>query len=168
MTKKEYEKKIDELQAQIDELRYARIDETKSELSTPPHPRWKPEQGYYYYCVEANLVSDISFYYNGGDRDALLENEIDIGNVFRTKSEAEFAVERLKVLAEMREWAGNSYDGAYIFYHRPTDQIITNWDSVHFHGGIRFKSTDDAENCIKAVGKERIKKYYFMITEEKE
>jgi hypothetical protein len=68
----------------------------------------------------------------------------------------------------MREWTGNNYFGVFIYYHKPSDQIMMDWDgnSNYFHGDIRFKSVDDVLNCIEAVGKDRIKKYYFMIPEE--
>lgn len=152
----------DELQAEINALKKAQAEEAKPE---PPHPRWKPEYKEKYYIVFYN-GSSVETYWTGCQSDM---GEYDIGIVFKTKEEAEFAIERMKVIAEMKEWAGKNNDGAYIYYHRPFDQIMIDWDgdSNYCHGDIRFKSVDDARNCIKAVGKERIKKYYFMIPEGK-
>lgn len=140
-------------------------EEAKSALPKPPHPRWKPKQDENYFMI----TTDGSIYcWRGccGSETYRYKS----GNVFRTKAEAEFIAERLKVLAEMREWAGNNYDGAYIYYHRPSDDILTSWgnDSTCCFGDIHFKCVDDAENCIKAVGKERLKKYYFCVPEVRE
>lgn len=172
MTIEELEKKLaelDDLKLELrEQIKEMKLATAEAESPKPPHPRWKPEQGVYYYCIEANSLSPVSFYYYDADRTTVHKTNIEIGNVFRTKAEAEFAAERLKVIAEMREWAGNSHDGAYIYYHRPSDEIMIDWngDSTYCFGDIRFKCVDDAENCVKAVGKERLKKYYFMIPEE--
>lgn len=166
MTRKEYEAEIVALKKRIAELETAQIEE---ESPAPPHPRWKPEQGYYYYCVEPSTDSPISFYYNGGDRTTLFEKEFDIGNVFRTIAAAEFAAERLKVLAKMREWAGNWDDGVALKYDGTTKLISTTFISPRQYtfGEMRFATKEDAINCIKTVGEDRIKKYYFMIPETK-
>ena len=165
MTRKEYEAEIAALKKRIAELETAQIEE---EPPAPPHPRWKPEQGYYYYCVEPNPSSPISFYYYGGELTAVLENEFDIGNLFRTIEDAGFAAERLKVLAEMREWAGKWCDTWCIYY---TDGRIEPLSVRTFkditYGEMRFATNEDAQNCIKAVGEDRIKKYYFIIPETK-
>lgn len=160
MTLEERKKQIKELESQIAKLK-AQCEEPKS-----PHPRWKPayaEQYYILWCtgaIEETCWAGIE----------IDNKEYDIGNVFRTKAEAEFAATRLKVIAEMREWAGHNYDGAYIYYHRPSDEIMIAWDgdSTCCFGSIHFKCIDDAENCVKAVGKDRIKKYYFMIPDNEE
>ena len=161
MTKKEYEKKIDELQAQIDELKNTQIEEKP----TPPHPRWKPEEGeYYYWFTGQGTPSQDKWVASACDRDLY-----NIGNIFFDLKTAEFAAERLKIIAEMREWAGTNKDGAYIYYNYAHDDILIDWDGRgYYHGDIRFHSIDDAINCVKTVGEDRIKKYYFMIPEEKE
>lgn len=165
MTRKEYEAEIVALKKRIAELETAQIEE---ELPAPPHPRWKPEPGYYYYCIEPNPSSPISFYYYGGELTAVLENEFDIGNLFRTREDAGFAAERLKVLAEMKEWAGNYDDLWILLYAGPNKaivpEIVTNGEFTR--GEMRFATREDAENCIRAVGADRIIKYYFEISQE--
>lgn len=165
MTQKEYKDEIASLKAKIAQLENALIEEEKA---APPHPRWKPELGYYYYCVEPNSVSLVSFYYCDEDRTALLEGDVDIGNVFRTREDAEFAAERLKVLAEMREWAGNVFDDYAIALGHDTNIKVVprrEWCSL---GEMRFATEEDAKNCINTVGEDRIIKYYFMITEDED
>lgn len=163
MTRQEYEAKLADLQSQIEELKQTEIEE---DIPKPPHPRWKPGDDDIYY-----VVLGIGFFtqhiWSKSDFDY---ERYDIGNVFKSFKEAEFAIERLKVLAEMREWEGHNYDGTYIYYHKPSDEIMIDWDgdSTNCYGDIRFKCVDDAENCVKAVGKERIKKYYFRIPDNEE
>ena len=130
----------------------------------PPHPRWEPRvDDIYYKVIDTGLFTSQIWSKSSFDYE-----RYDIGNVFKSSKEADFAAERLKVLAEMNEWAGHGYNGAYIYYHRPSDEILIGWNgnSTYWFGDIRFKCVDDAENCIKAVGKDRIKKYYFMIPED--
>lgn len=163
MTRQEYEAKLADLQSQIEELKQTEIEEDSPK---PPHPRWKPELGEdYFYCSYSGSVYKVSWI--NGKLDNSMYNR---GNVFRTKEETEFEAERLKVLAEMNEWAGHNYDGTYIYYHRPSDEIMIDWDgnSTNCHGDIRFKCVDDALNCIKSVGEDRIKKYYFRIPNNEE
>lgn len=145
-------------------------EEDAPKMSTPPHPRWMPKESeFYYYIMDTGGI-----HIDRWNSDNIDKFRFSTGNVFRRdnvfqiSAEAEFALERLKVIAEMREWAGHNYDGAYIYYHRPSDEIMINWngESTYCFGEIRFKCVDDAENCIKAVGKDRIKKYYFMIPED--
>lgn len=152
----------DELQVEINALKKAQAEEAKPK---PPHPRWTPERDEHYYTID---IGGACAGWETWDSDNLDGDIYSLGFVFKTEAEADFALERLKVLAEMREWAGHNYDGAYIYYHRPSDEIMVNWDgdSTNCFGDIRFKCVDDAENCIKAVGADRIKKYYFMIPEE--
>ena len=146
----EYEKELMDMLAEA--FKKSRIEETKSELPMPPHPRWKPKQGYYYFCVEANSVSPVSFYYNDGDRTILLETNFDIGNVFRTEVEAEFVAERMKVLAKMQEWAGSYRDGFILTYDTCRNKMFcTPAGNTWVHGEMRFATETDAINCVKAV-----------------
>ena len=159
MTRKEYENRLAELQTQIDELKNTEIEEKPP---TPPHPRWKPEIGKTYY--HAYRGDDLWY---GLDQD---QKSYAVGDVFKTRSEAEFAAERLKVIAEMREWAGkwnDKYSIAYVNVLSGDTRIIVNDRlSTLSHGEMRFATKEDAENCIKAVGEERLKKYYFMVLED--
>lgn len=166
MDRAEYEQKLKELEQKNkemeNEIKMLKQEKIEDELSTPPHPRWKPHRDALYYYINAGIVLCVSW--NSDDFD---QNAFNAGNIFTSRTDAEFALERLKVLAEMKEWAGHNYDGTYIYYHRPSDEIMIDWDgnSTNCHGDIRFKCVDDALNCIKSVGKDRIKKYYFGITE---
>lgn len=173
MTLEELEKKlteIDDLRKETDDLRaelVAQIAELKAqneEMPTPPHPRWKPSNADTYYMI--GTCGDVCIQDWTGINNEIDKSRLSFGNVFNTRAEAKFAVERLKVLAEMREWAGNCFDPYDIIYNYSADMVIPNMDSdIFVHGNIRFASCDAACNCIKAVGKDRLKKYYFGIPE---
>lgn len=95
---------------------------------------------------------------------------IEMGNFFRTEKEAEFAVERLKVLAEMRKFAepfDTKWDGITPHYYilRDYDDDCIKVDD-HFlmrSGEFYFESEERALECIDVVGADRIKKFYFGV-----
>jgi hypothetical protein len=97
-------------------------------------------------------------------------NRMKIGNFFRTKGQAEFVVERLKVLAEMRVFAepfNTKWDGITPHYYilRDYDDGCIKVDD-HFimrSGEFYFESEERALECIRAVGEDRIKKYYIGV-----
>jgi hypothetical protein len=161
----EFEKKLAELEDLHAELKtqIAELKAQHEELPKPPHPRWKPKDNELYYTNTGYGETCNWFYYSIGD-DTRVIGRYSIGNVFRTEAEAEFAAERLKVLAEMREWAGNPNDLYRLVFDYNTSEFTANISSRRYtSGGMRFASRKDAENCIEAVGADRIKKYYFMI-----
>lgn len=150
----------DELQAEINALKNAQAEEAKPK---PPHRRWKPEYREEYYSVIGNGCV-IDTYWAVCESDM---GEYAIGNVFKTEAEAKFAAERLKVLAEMREWAGNYNDGYSLIYDIGKKRVCYTPASERLvFGEMRFTTGADAEECIEAIGAERLMKYYFLIQEE--
>lgn len=139
-------------------------EEAKSALPTPPHPRWKPkmDQRYYYIIATGDPTSA------GWIENAFDYGRYDIGNIFKSKDEAGFTVERLKVLAEMQEWAGKWNDEFSIRLEEDSGiEAYFHVFSEKSYGEMRFATKEDVQNCIKTVGEDRIKKYYFMIPEDK-
>ena len=170
MTRAEYEQrfrdlaeKISDLSGELIALKSAYIeDEPISPCPKPPHP--KPElrahQEYYYISSYGGSI------YTKYD-DTRIENRMrDIGNVFLTEEAAEYAVEYFKVLSEMREWAGNWHDKWRLYYcdGRIEPEAVYIGEYVTY-GEMRFATEADARNCIKAVGEDRLKKYYFCVPE---
>lgn len=143
------------------------LDELKGKRDEPqpPHPRWQPgcTEKYYYINQSGGIYCNIWY-----------EDEIDtgshaIGNIFQSEDDAKFAAERQRVLAEMREWEGKWDDPWGISYNWER-RLPTVSDRSHLcpGGEMRFATDEDAENCIKAVGADRIIKYYFMVPEDEE
>ena len=92
---------------------------------------------------------------------------LKFGNIFRTEDQAKFALEKLKVEAELRKYSGPASEGsAYIYRLADTNQIGLG---VKFYsqsqGTIYFESAEKAQQAIEAVGEERIKKYLFGVEE---
>ena len=110
-----------------------------------------------------------------------------IGNVFRTKKEAEFHAEYLKVCAELErltDWEeGDRYYciGCYRVPHTVCYAYGTGDILLHTLGdesynvkckahGLResqygFKSEESAQKAIDTIGEDRLKKYYFRVKE---
>ena len=117
MTREEYEAKLTELERQLAELKNTEIEE---DIPQPPHPMWKPEEdGQYWYISEYGTTLKFIWY---GDEDD--DHKFKFGNLYKTKEEADYAAERMKVLAEMREWAGKWDDDYTIRYHGEVDNIM--------------------------------------------
>lgn len=91
----------------------------------------------------------------------------DIGNIYKTDEEAQFAVEKLKVEAELRKYSKpfelDSFNH-YIFLD--TDSDCLDVDCLSYcqsQGTIHFESEEKARQAIKSVGEERIKRYIFGV-----
>lgn len=165
MTIEELEKKLTELDDLRAELttQIAALKAQGEEKPKPPHPRWKPKESEFYY-----YISDTSgIHIDRWNSDNIDEFRFSTGNVFQTSAEAEFVVERLKVLAEMQEWAGNYNDGYSLIYDIDKKRVCYTPASERLvFGEMRFTTGADAEECIEAIGAERLMKYYFLIQEE--
>lgn len=158
MNEREYKAEIEALKKRIEEL-----ENVKIEAARPPHPHFKPEDKNEYFeilstgLLSANIWSDSSDY---------CMDAYDIGNVFRTTADAGFAAERLRVLKEMREWAGkwnDPYTLCYMWDSTGSDIAVVFGVAQVVYSEIRFATKEDAENCIKAVGRDRLIKYYFGV-----
>ena len=95
------------------------------------------------------------------------ENRSAIGNVFKTKEQAEFAVEKLRVEAELRKFSRPFKYGDWnfeILWNNHENNIELDWSGyVVRQSVIYFESGEVAEKAIEAVGEERIKKYIFGV-----
>ena len=120
--------------------------------------RWKPKSG-----------DDYWYIYTNGDvwRDNDYNNKrYSIGNVFRTKEEAEFKVERLKVIAELKEYASEFVYGRnnyYINWSFSNDSLKICWLKFEKSCELYFESEEIARQAIEAVGEDRVKKHYLGV-----
>ena len=92
---------------------------------------------------------------------------LEIGNVYKTRKEAEFAVEKLKVEAELRKFSRPfELDSLNHYIFLDTDDDCLGVDSLSFcqsQGTIHFEGEEKAQQAIDAVGEQRIKKYIFGV-----
>ena len=103
--------------------------------------------------------------YENWDNVSFEEDRLGIGNVFKTEDEAKFAKKKLKVEAELRKFSRPFADGEennHIKYSPSFDElsVLTSF-SYQDQGVFYFESEEKAQQAIKSVGKERIKKYIF-------
>lgn len=122
-----------------------------------------PQDGDEYWLIEDS--TGVSRYaWEGDDFD---NQHLPVGNVFKTKDQAEFAVEKLKVEAELRKFSKPFEPMADNFYMvlDTSDGVIDIWSMVYSkaQGAIYFESKKTAIEAIQSVGKERIKKYIFGV-----
>lgn len=136
---------------------------------TPPIKRWRAEKDGNYYFISA-----------GGKLCLDRENKViedgmryAIGNYFKTEEEGFFEIERLKVIAELKEFAtpvnefdwSSNFDNKYVIIAENDKEgnislVVDDWRTYQF-SDLYFASEEVAKNAIEAVGEKRIIKYYF-------
>ena len=102
------------------------------------------------------------------DETALKNNAI-----FKTKEEAEFEAERLKVLRGLEKMGrafrpyGENYsiELEYPLLHKERLSISIFGATQHCFGNYYFDTEEEAEKAIEKIGAKRIKKYLFGIEE---
>ena len=162
MNKEEIMDKISEMENEL-----AQLKEELNKQEEPKLGRWKPEYADKYYYLD----SDGDIYDRKWTDDIVGKKKYKIGNVFKTQEEAQFAIEQLKVLAELKEYADddkewdNSSTHWSIQYTALNGYIevgyYSNTLSVPFN--IYFSSKEQAQKAIDVIGKGRLKKYYFCV-----
>lgn len=128
-----------------------------------------PQEGdeYYYFRSDGDIDCDR---YDDAPVD---KDRFRLSNMFKTQEEAEFKREQLKVLHELEQLADDdqlwddankhfviAYDNSlsclYVEYWRKAQTLPRTY---------YFKSIQSAEAAINKIGADRLKKYYFCISE---
>lgn len=122
-----------------------------------------PQDGDDYWYIDSNgYVS--WFEWNEADFDLRAQH---IGNVFKTKDQAEFAVEKLKVEAELRKlsvsWDLEKTQYTFSFNWEAVEFEIEYPDYNQYPGSYYFDSFDSLQQALETVGEGRIKKYIFEV-----
>lgn len=125
-----------------------------------------PQRGDEYYTIKGDSIIHCCTWLN----DVIDCGRMSIGNCFHTIEEAKFAIERLKVLTEMRNFAEpfdtKCDDGKrhyYMYYNFMEKHIGISKHTLTRCSGLYFESEEKAKECIKSVGEDRIKKYYLGV-----
>lgn len=155
MTREEKIKRIEDIEKELTELK----ESIKEEDDKP----WKPRYREKYYFI----TSDGSIFNTDWD-DCMDKKTYAIGNVFKTREEAEFAIEKLKVIHELKQFVepskkwkcGAKWSIGFDFVTQTLRPILNG--NVKY-GEIYFSTIENAERAIKAVSEERIKKYYLEV-----
>ena len=96
------------------------------------------------------------------------EFRLAVGNVFKTKEQAGFAVEKLKVEAELRKFSKSPNMSAvkWFIVCADSEEVYTLYTTQEIsQGTIYFESKKVAQQAIETVGIDRIKKYIFGVEE---
>lgn len=134
--------------------------------------RWKPEidESYFRILASGYVSSDI------WRNDHIDNYAYNLRNVFKTREEAEFEVERKKIMAELQDYADehngeitHPSDAFWLGLDEDDMEIIVE-DNSFFPpvGAVLFSDVDTACNAIEAIGEDRIIKYMFGIDRTKE
>lgn len=158
MNREEILEEISELKERLNNL------EKQYDSITLPNKRWSAEIGCSYYYITARGLVEAKTE-AGLDLD---NSRYEFGNYFRTREQAEFEAERLKVITELREWAtpanefdwDNSEERKYTILLE-SNEVRVDFFSMYQSSDLYFKTKEQAEEAIRAVGKDRITKYYF-------
>jgi predicted metal-binding protein len=134
--------------------------------------RFIPEYGDVYFAIENNGTIIAVHYVEGWLND---KARVALGNCFKTKEEAEFALEKYKIYQELKNFADENNDHP-IEWHQPN---ISNYYIYLSHddnalyvsdcwtcqdiGQIYFSSEELAKKAVEKVGEDRIKKYLFGV-----
>lgn len=152
MTNQEYEKKLQELQTEIDELKANKPTEYK---------RWRAQNGGVYYYIDD--TGDVDFPYEGYD--SADDYRYSTGNYFKTEKEAEqhkaylLALQTIKDDAEgfAPDWGSDKYHG---YYNHEANELNIGWSlAFQYQGVVYFKS----EEAIKASQKEHRKEWLTVL-----
>ena len=92
---------------------------------------------------------------------------LEVGNVYKTEQQARFALEKLKVEAELRKFSRPFEYGKFnycLLFDIDGNNFRTDVTSYcPSQGATYFESEEKAREAIKSVGEERIKKYIFGV-----
>ena len=158
--------KLNEIQAKYGEYL---VDEDKlKDLLVKPKPKtvWDSIKGDSYYFIETN-GGVYSCYWLADVNDLC---RIEFGNVFLTKEEAEFELERRKCEAIMLKYGRRTFKyGKHNYFIVIFDKrmIIESAFNLHiyYQGTIYFDTEELAQKAIDEIGEERLKKYVFKVEE---
>lgn len=154
--------KLNEIQAKYGEYL---VDEDKlKELLVKPKTVWNLIKGNRYYYI--NTTGGVGSFNWMADEEDLQRRER--GNVFLTKKEAEFEVERQKCESIMLKYGRRMFkcrQNNYLIRFDNDDKqaFVDFWRLNQFQGTIYFDTEELARKAIDEIGEERLKKYIFMV-----
>ena len=166
MTKDEWTKILENLK----DIAVGLINKANEKSNEKPKV-FVPELGGNYYIIDTRAkIKCLPF----GD-DEYDEDCFSIGNCFRTREQAEFALEKQKVYTELKRYALEHNECAIDWGDALQSKccIRYNYDSNEFEflfgfkiknmWTIYFTNEEIASNAINEIGAEKIKKYLFEV-----
>lgn len=142
------------------ELTKEQEKQIKEYLNIEENKKWKPEKEELFYFITSlgEIQQDTTENTNNNFK-------IFTNNCFKTKEEAKFRLEQIKVYNELKNFADENNDDIkdyrFLITLQSGDLIIGSYTYMHHIGEIGFSSQELAEQAIEKVGADRIKKYLF-------
>lgn len=137
--------------------------ESKLELyQETPKTVWdlKKDDTYYLIDIDGEVM-------NATWNNMYIDNDFrKIGNIFLTKEEAEFEVERRKIETEMLRLGGRrnfKFDGDNYGIYYCDGLNVVYYCNTMYQGLIYFDTVKEAHDAIKEIGKNKIIKYVFGV-----
>lgn len=131
---------------------------------------WKPKKNEEYFLVTSHGTISKNLWIN----DMINNRTYNFGNCYRAEKEAEFALEKRKVEVELKrfsdehndveiDWFDNHQAKYYLWLDSCDDEFILKIGCAYSikTNDTYFSSEEIAEQAIKEIGEERLKKYYF-------
>lgn len=143
----------------------------KDYLGVKESKRWEPNDGERCWTILGDFTADTDYFSPDFNPD---KRRYKYCNLFKTKEEAEFALEKIKVYLELKNFADENNDSIdwsdicankYSIAYEHDDEIlrVDRWSYMEHLGCIYFSSEKLAWEAIKTVGADRIKKYLFGV-----
>lgn len=138
----------------------------KAEAEQKPKNIWdlKKEDGEEYYVLWTDGSTGRLIFNSQGD-----EVLREVGNVFLTREEAEFELERRKIETILRKYSKpfeNGGDNHFLYLYNCTS-IRGSFNSTFNYGLPCFASEEIALKVVKEIGENRLKKYWFGVRDGK-
>lgn len=134
---------------------------------TETQKHWEPTEGEPYFYLWGTGKKDSGVFTTENQKDVM---RLAVGNCFKTEEERDVAVEYLMIVAELKrfaidhnaeiDWDDHSQKKYKLCWNRETQQVDSTWSRRKITDGIYFSSHEVAMAAVKAIGEERIKKFY--------
>jgi hypothetical protein len=149
------------------ELIKAELAKLQAIIEAPDSKVWTPELCARYYVIYNGKIA-----FSMWDNDGTDKRRFALNNVFKTKEEAEFALEKRLVIAELERlamenpviWSNSSDSKSYMYYSIGDNVLkVDSLNTMQVQGAIFFASKALCLEAVEKVGEARIKKYLFNI-----
>lgn len=130
---------------------------------------FKPKENQNYYFVTGDGLVECQ----GWCGDCYDDTNYELGNCFETEEQAEFALEKQKIYTELKRYAlehneeeidWNDIDKCKWCITKDCGKLnVYCFCRIHLLNQIYFTSEEIAQNAIKEIGEDRIKKYLFEV-----
>ena len=172
LSQEEYERKIAELQQELEELKKVKVEDNKPKKGEI----WKPDASineYYYYI---NELSDVRRTYNCNNSPND-QTRISNGNFYKTEEEAEYQAKVQKYTnlfkkyveehSDTLDWENGSQQKFYIYYNKTYGVISTDIDTTCARQGAIYSSSNKVLiDALSFIGRENAIKYLFNVKED--